>query len=44
MHKDILAINKNVSEQILSTKLITMKDLHNALKKLKNKKAADVLK
>ena len=37
MHKDILAINKNVSEQILPTKLITMKELHNALKKLKKK-------
>ena len=33
VHKDILAINKNVSEQMLPTKLITMKKLHNALKK-----------
>ena len=43
VHKGILAINKNVSEQILPTKLITMTELHNALKKLKHNKAVDVL-
>ena len=44
VHKGILAINKNVREQILPSKLITIKELHNALKKLKNNKAADLLK